>query len=66
MFGIPEAAGGKVFLRGRSPIFWLLFITTLYLILTVPESFAEATQNLFSGLVDFLRATRRYFEQLSS
>ena len=55
-----------MFLRGRSLLFWLLFLTTLYLILTVPEAFAEATQNLFNGFVRFLRSVRRYFEHLSS
>ncbi|GHH43375.1 hypothetical protein GCM10018773_29260 [Streptomyces candidus] len=55
-----------MFMRGRSPLFWLLTLTSLYLILTVPEAFAEATQNLFRGFVDFLRSARRFFEHLSS
>ncbi|GAA2513916.1 hypothetical protein [Streptomyces gobitricini] len=50
-----------MFLRGRSPMFWLLFTITLYLILTVPLDFAFFLRDTTAALLNFLQSFKSFF-----
>ncbi|MFE6334364.1 hypothetical protein ACFVOK_14295 [Streptomyces sp. NPDC057798] len=53
-----------MFFRGRGLIFWLVVLTSFYLIVTEPVSFADFTADTWHTLLRVLRSMRDFFDAL--